>query len=129
MGMYTQIKVDCRLRDDAPAQVVEVLRFLANDKVRDDPGFALPDHEFFSCDRWRHILCMSSAYFDDDVTAAFVEIDGQWRLLGCANLKNYDGEIGKFFNWLQPFVDADRGDVIGCHRYEEFEISTPVEKE
>jgi hypothetical protein len=128
VGMYTQIKVDCALASDVPADVVQVLQYLASGKTFFDPDFDLPNHEFFKCDRWKVILCMSSAYFDDDTTASLVSFDGRWRLLGCANLKNYGGEIAQFFDWLQPYVDADVGDAIGCYRYEEDDDETFVVK-
>lgn len=126
MGMYTELRVNCRLKPDAPQIVVDVLRYLADGDQMKPPKFALPDHPLFLCDRWRFLMCMSSAYFDDNPSAGVVRWNGAWHVLSVANLKNYDDEISKFIDWLSPFVDAAAGETWAEHRYEEDEVATRV---
>jgi hypothetical protein len=42
-----------------------------------------------------------------------------WSLLGKGDIKNYAGEIQKFFEWIIPYVDGCPGDFIGYSRHEE----------
>jgi hypothetical protein len=69
---------------------------------------------------------MSSAYFEDDPSAAVVKFEGRWHVLSVVNLKNYDGEIGHFIEWLSPYVDAEVGTVWAEHRDEEADNATKI---
>jgi hypothetical protein len=55
----------------------------------------------------------------DDAFLEFDEITQRWSLLGKGDIKNYEGEIEKFFEWIIPYVDGYPGDFIGYSRYEE----------
>lgn len=124
MGMYTELRINCRLRRDVPAEVIRNLRLLADGEGRGNAS--LPDHPFFSLPRWTSVMRAGSAYFDDHPSAALVKWNGQWRLLSVANLKNYDNEIAQFIDWLSPFVDAAPGETWAEHRYEEDDVATPI---
>ena len=124
--MYTEMRVNCRLKKEATKQIVEVLQYLADGNTMNPPPFTLPAHPLFDCRRWRFLMRMSSAYFDDDPSAAVVMWEGQWRVLSVANIKNYDGEIEKFIDWLRPYVDANPGEVWVEYRYEESSATTKV---
>lgn len=115
MGMYTQLVMACRIKNDP--EVVRVLKYLA------DPGeeeIETPDHEFFGAARWKWLFTMSSYYFVPATVSKF-ELDSvgrSWSLITCSNLKNYDQEIQKFIDWVSPyFEDAD--EMVGYYRYEE----------
>lgn len=126
MGMYTELRLNCRLRPDTPEHVISVLRYLADGNIMNPPTFSLPDHPLFACSRWNCLMRMSSAYFKDGPSAAVVEWDGHWCVLSVANLKNYDGEIEKFIDWILPYVDAAPGEIWAQHRYEESDHATSV---
>jgi hypothetical protein len=126
MGMYTELRVCCRLKRDIPQDVVDILKWMSSgDHINGAPP-AVPPHPLFECARWRFLFTMGSAYFDDEAASAVVKFGDQWHVLTVANLKNYDGEIGKFVDWLSPYVDAAPGEVWARHRYEEFDDETLV---
>lgn len=129
MGMYTQIMGGFGVRADAPEVVKMMLVQMAEpdgvptdlaEEYQNNPVF---QHTFFRCDRWQHLFRMSSAYFyeETDTKVWTDETTGILYVSICANVKNYDDdEIGKFFDWIQPFI-AGGGTgqlLIGCSRYE-----------
>lgn len=125
MGMYTELRVNCALKYETPMQVVRVLQYLADGDTMNPPTFELPAHQFFECQRWTGVMRMSSAYFDAP-SSAVVRWHGLWRVLSVANIKNYDGEIEHFIDWLRPHVYGDPGTIWAQHRYEEFDDATDV---
>jgi hypothetical protein len=126
MGMYTEFRVCCRLKRDTPSSVIEILKWLSKgDQILGEPP-PLPAHPLFECERWPSLFTMGSAYFDDRPSSAVVKFGENWHVLTVANLKNYSDEIGKFIDWLSPFVDAAPGEVWARHRYEEFDDETLV---
>lgn len=120
MGMYTEIYARGTLKKDTPQEVVDLLRCMIDfDAPRPDP---LPEHDLFKCHRWDVLGCGGSAYFP--ATVSHIEKDGfshNWAFLFHANLKNYDGEIEKFFDWIDQYVEGGEGDYLGYHLYEETE--------
>ena len=126
MGMYTEIFIRANIRRDAPESVRSMLAYLVSSTSEDAPES--PDHEFFECARWRYVATCSSYYFPGAIHAAYVRsaIGGEPDTLNIlANLKNYDGEIGKFFDWIDPYLEASPGDFIGYEMYEEDDTPTP----
>lgn len=120
MGMYTEIYARGTLRKSTPQEVVDLLKIMAGDKTPAD--LALPDHELFKCYRWDVLGCGASAYFP--ATKSVVALDDyskNWSFMFHANLKNYDGEIGKFFDWIDQYVEGIEGEFLGYHMYEETE--------
>ena len=45
-----------------------------------------------------------------------------------SDLKNYDGEIAAFLDWVMPYIDEPEGTWIGHVFYEEWEQPEPVFK-
>lgn len=118
MGMYTEIFLSVELKENTPVEVIDVLKFMFSDGDEPNP---LPDHRLFSLPRWMMIGKCSSYYFVPSATSRmwFDDIAECWFITSRSDLKNYDGEIEAFFDWLMPFVDANEGQFIGYHRYEE----------
>jgi hypothetical protein len=115
MGMYTELFISTRIKNDPIA--VKTIKAMFGDE--DISG--LPVHPLFSCPRWRSMLVCSSYYFVPRSTHLF-EFDniGQcWVLISRSDFKNYDGEIGKFIDWIEPYLDVSIGEMIGYYRYEE----------
>lgn len=120
MGMYTEIYFRAELARDVPEYVVEYLQRMVGDIGETEHMFPEPEHELFSCPRWSYLGCGGSAYFP--ITESKVVLDrhtAQWHVLFLANLKNYGGEIGKFFDWIDSFTDARQGEFLGYSLYEE----------
>ena len=120
MGMYTELFVEGGLRADAPEQVKEVIKRLFNRNYHTDDPLTLPDHPFFSKSRWNAIGNCCSFYHVPLSMSACEETQGQLYFVSRSDLKNYEGEIEAFLNWLRPYCE----DLRGWHMYEEDEAPT-----
>ena len=124
MGMYTEILFRATLQKDLPEDVLSALHSIVGGAENQHPN---PQHELFDCPRWEWLGNSNSAYFPIMAKSA-LELDGyskQYGLVLHANLKNYHGEIGKFFEWIDPYVDAMPGEFLGYELYEDVEPGTP----
>jgi hypothetical protein len=116
MGMYTEIFVSTRVMTGSPA--VPVLSYMCE---KGDLPNELPNHAFFYSARWKWLLRSSSYYFVPRSIQLFEydKIGNYWVLIALSSLKNYNGEVEKFFDWLDPLLDLVNGEMIGYSRYEE----------
>jgi hypothetical protein len=126
MGMYTELVLKCQIKDDLPDDVRAVLKHLF--KGGDEPE-SLPDHEFFKSRRWSLIGRCSSFYHHPNAMSDYWTGHGDddnrgGYIFSRSDLKNYDGEIGHFIDWLMPYIDQDEGDCIGWEWYEEDDVPT-----
>lgn len=129
MGMYTELVIALELPDSTPKEITDVLAFMADAKTPVYTG-RLPKHPLFECDRWACLFSMSSYYFAGQTQRVFKfdENANAWFLTSRANLKNYNGEIQKFLDWIEPYV-CDRGETdcfVGYWRYEESTAPTLI---
>lgn len=127
MGMYTDFIYDADLRKETPKQVIELLEYmLDNDKP---PPLRLPTAPLFLAYRWDCMLRMTYAASEVEGRSSLAINDGgKFRLTIRCSLKNYDDEIEKFVEWIDPWVDAAPGAQLGASRFEEQEIATPILK-
>lgn len=126
MGMYTELNICFDLAEDTPKNVIAIMKYLIRGT---DTNYALPEHDFFKCDRWRFIATCGSYYFQG-LTKSSIEYDDishTWKINIRANLKNYNMEIEKFLDWIAPYIAEDG--FFGYTRYEEFEDPTLIYKE
>lgn len=128
MGMYTEIFVKATLRSDISDIDLEALKWLA--RMTESEPENLPVHEFFKKPRASQILSGCSYYHQPKPTINLFHdgIAGQWFLVSRADLKNYDGEIESFFDWLKTVVEMRGMDktFIGYYLYEEDDTPTMV---
>lgn len=115
MGMYTEIFINVDLKADTPREVLEVLRCMVDGSDELNPPImtGLPG-------RWQ-LLFGNGSYYTPRTCCArltFDEIGKHWSLIGKGDIKNYEGEIEAFFEFLKPWCE-DR--FMGYHRYEEDE--------
>lgn len=112
MGHYTEIYVNVDLKQDTPADVIEILRAMCGGEDK-SPLDGKPE-------RWDRIFSSGSYYTPNTSVAnlTFDEISGRWSLLGKGDIKNYEGEIEAFFEWLSPHIEGQPGDFIGYSRPE-----------
>ncbi len=126
MGDYTLINIEATLDASHPqyAHVRDILSFLMGEWAK--PGWTqddywrvekhvladlapLPAHEFFMATRWTSLLVMSSAYFEEPTERRIA-----WpSFYAQANIKNYADEIGKFIDWIRPYVTR----AVGFKRF------------
>lgn len=127
IGMYTEFHFNATLADPPP-RVVEMLQYmLATEKgSRSDR----PGHPLFKTTRWSWMLTSDSYYFSADThsTLRWDDIGRDYRLCIRCNLKNYDGEIEQFIDWIMPYVAAEPGEFLGFYRHEEAEDPTLIRK-
>lgn len=118
MGMYTEAVIKAEFEvSDLDENARAVLDYLFSpDSPKPE---ALPEHKFFSCPRWEFVGNCSSYYHHPEVVTSYFENYGTVYLFTRFDLKNYDGEIDLFIDWISPYV----GDVtcLGYQWYEESE--------
>ena len=144
MGMYTALSLGVELEQGVDDNVVDILNFMVNGSTDEQmpPGLyhvtaaqqhappPVPDHAFFRCDRWTMLLRCNSYYFDWQTNWELFcdELYGpdklKYYLTGVSNLKNYDGEIRKFMEWLNPYIDTHG--YLGWTMYEEDQLPTLI---
>lgn len=118
MGMYTELILKVRVKDDIPFEVEAILQFLFN---RENQPNDLPDHPFFKCQRWPLIGNCSSFYHTPFSLSKYTE----GYIFSKSDLKNYDGEIEKFINWITPYLELyAESNCIGWKWYEEADTPT-----
>lgn len=131
MGMYTEAIIGCRLREDTPEKVIEVLDTIVNDNKDHDrlgDGYKNEfeevgvDHDKFK--RFDKVLRCESYYFGVYESHAIFKKDkfsDSYFLDSRSSCKNYHGEIEEFLKWLRPYIDggSGRNDVYALTMYEE----------
>ena len=123
MGMYTEILFRAEMvpnwdEDEKVRRAVSIMR---NTYTEEPPERELlPDHPLFDCPRWALLATCNSYYFplaNHEVWEDDYQGGKYWSFR--ANIKNYDGEIGKFFDWIDPYIRDSGGEFVGYELYEE----------
>jgi hypothetical protein len=125
MGMYTEFHFNAKLIKDVDKNVLDILRYMLHE-IEEAPD--LPNHSLFSTKRWRLMLKCDSYYFSADTHSTLKkdDISGSYFLCVRCNLKNYDGEIEKFVDWIMPNLNEADGSFLGFSRSEETEQPTLI---
>ena len=123
MGMYTGLKADLWLDPNMPKDVFEVLGWMVEGAHEDRPSVSELGHSLFDKRRWPMLFKCQSAYFDHHSPPSLQGYERAFRLQVNSSLKNYEGEIQAFINWIYPHVI--NGAV--AYRYEEAEQWTKVD--
>lgn len=127
MGMYTALHFNSELNIPQECEVAEVLKYMVSD--REDKPTEIPNHPLFKTERWERMFQCDSYYFDEDThsTMRWDEIAKNYYLCLRFNVKNYDGEIEKFIDWIMLYLDKyETGEFLGFYRYEEDEDPTII---
>lgn len=122
MGMYTELVVSTQIKPID--EVIDVLKVMAGIS---DKHVKLPKHPLFKTPRWRSLFLSSSYYFTprNVCLLEYDDISNTWCLITRADLKNYDGEIEKFIDWIRPYLaEAGYATMFAYSRYEETEEPT-----
>ena len=122
MGMYTEIYVKAVLKEDVDDNVINILKYMLGMDDVELEDLEIPSHSLFATGRW-HYMLRSGSYYHIPYTIKLFEyndISENYSLVVRSDFKNYQGEIGKFFDWITPYVEKD-GDktFIGYSLYEE----------
>lgn len=115
MGDYTEFFARGLLKKDTPEIVIDLLRTMAGD-FADPPILDYPDHPLFKTRRWPHLGWTASAFWVTATESVIRKSNwslGQWEFDFHASLKNYEGVIGKFFDWIDPYLELEQNEFIG----------------
>lgn len=123
MGMYTELVLKCRIIEKAPEEVMHILSYLFNRSGERENLRDLPNHPFFELSRWGMLGGCSSYYHHPKALSSFQTGIGNY-LFSRSDLKNYEGEIASFLDWLRPYLENETGECIGWEWYEEDEKPT-----
>lgn len=127
MGMYTRLTFWAEIPEGSPA--VSALLGLQASRADAENSGSIPDHEFFQKDRaWAVLNCSSYYHQTGETFFRHDRIAHCWFLNIDSSLKNYDGEILSFLDWLSPY-DADvNGSMAfrGFYQYEGAEHPTLI---
>ena len=120
MGMYTELIFGADLKKDTPENVIEALKYMIGDIEEKPKNFPLPDG------RCEWLFRVSSYYFGVNSPVSKMckdGIGGNWVLSTRSNIKNYEGEIEAFLEWIKPYIDSGSGyrDMYAIVTYEEAE--------
>ncbi len=123
MGMYTELILKTGVRKDIPEIVDKILKFLFSDDDLEKPT-ELPDHPFFRKNCWE-CIGRSNSYYHTPRCLNYYQ-DGY--LFSRSDLKNYEGEIESFLDWIDEYLSTYEGKVIGWSWYEEYDFPTLIIK-
>lgn len=115
MGMYTEVF----FRAGVDQYAYNAMRYANRHGVVSDEDA----HPFFSKPRAASLFDASGSYYFPQANHFESNEDayGDRSISFRANLKNYDGEIGSFFDWVAPHCEEG---FIGYSLYEESEVPT-----
>ena len=122
MGMYTEIYVKAVLKENVDDNVINILKYMLGMDDVELEDLDIPSHSLFTTRRW-HSMLRSGSYYHIPYKIKLLEyndISENYYLVVRSDFKNYQGEIGKFFDWITPYIVKD-GDktFIGYSLYEE----------
>ena len=123
--MYTDLVLGMKIEDND--KIIQTLRYMLGETEYQP----VDDHELFRTDRWDYMLKCDSYYFDGQTDSKLYmddlyEDNPKFYLNVRCNLKNYDNEINKFLDWLNPYIKTFG--FLGYLRYEENEDPTLIYK-
>ena len=119
MSTYTEIYVKAVLKEDVDDNVINILKYMLGMDDVELEDFEIPSHSLFKTDRWDSML-RSGGYYNTVKLFEYNDTSENYYLVVRSDFKNYQGEIGKFFDWITPYVKK-YGDktFIGYSLYDE----------
>jgi hypothetical protein len=120
MGMYTELIFGAELKKETPQGVIDTLRYMLGDIDKPKKLEFNPELSPF---------CVASYYFAvcNPVQKMWIDrIDSQWHISTRSNIKNYNGEIEAFLDWIKPWILGGSGnrDMYAIVIYEDEEEPT-----
>ena len=118
--MYTELIFGAELKKETPQKVIDALRYMTGE-IDESENFPFPKG------RCEWLFQGSSYYFGvsrDVKQMWFDEIINTWVISVRSNIKNYEGEIEIFLEWIKPWIDKGSGarDMYAITMYEEAHV-------
>ena len=108
MGMYTELLLKCEVNEKKMHGAdLDYFRFITGQTKECPQNF--PDHEFFTKDRCKFMFTHSSFYHHPSPIMSYC--DGY--LFCRIDIKNYEGEIEAFLDWILPVIAMNGYDTQG----------------
>lgn len=104
--MYTELIFGARLNENTPNDVIETLKFMMGETDVKPEAFPFPDG------RCEWLFRGSSYYFGVHKAVSemyYDEIARAWTISTRSNIKNYEGEIETFLEWIKPYIYSGSG--------------------
>ena|SRR5271157_1062444 len=119
MGMYTELIFGASLKSDIPEDIIKTIKYYLDDDLKEKP-----ENLSFKTTSGRNPLNGSSYYFgvcEPCNNFFYKEISGNWVLSVRTNIKNYEGEIEQFLEFIKPYIESGSGrrDIYAITIYEE----------
>jgi hypothetical protein len=120
MGMYTELIFGADLKKDTPKNIIEALKYIIGDIEEKPNDFPLPDGRcewlFRGGSYYFGVNSAVSKMWKDDISENYV-------ISTRSNIKNYEGEIDAFLEWIKPYIESGSGcrDMYAIVTYEEAE--------
>ena len=122
MGMYTEIYVKAVLKENVDDNVINILKYMLGIDDVELEDLTIPSHSLFETERW-HCMLRSGSYYHIPYSVKLFEyndISENYYLVVRSDFKNYQGEIGKFFDWIKQYLEQDYYKTfMGYSLYEE----------
>ena len=122
MGMYTEIYVKAVLKEGVDDNVINILKYMLGIVDVELEDLTIPPHSLFETNNWHYMLRSGSYYHIPYSVKLFEynEISNNYYLVVRSDFKNYNGEIGKFFDWIKQYLEQDYYKTfMGYSLYEE----------
>ena len=122
MDMYTEIYVKAVLKEDVDDNVINILKYMLGMDDVELEDLTIPPHSLFETNNWHYMLRSGSYYHIPHNVKLFEynEISNSYYLVVHSYFKNYNGEIGKFFDWIKQYLEQDYYKTfMGYSLYEE----------
>jgi hypothetical protein len=106
MGMYTELIFGASLKKDTPSHVIDALQYMMGDIDIKPNDFPLPtgrcEYLFQGCSYYFGVSDPVSYMWKDDGTE-------RWIVSTRSSIKDYEGEIDTFLNWIKSYIDSGSG--------------------
>jgi len=106
MGMHTELIFGASLKEDTPTEVIETLKYMMGYREEKPTDFPFND---VRCER---LFSGSSFYFGVHKPVnkmIYDEVVKNWMVSTRSNIKNYNGEIETFLEWIKPHIGYGSG--------------------
>jgi len=111
MGYYTELIFGTSFKKDVPEIIIAIVKAMIEGKAEEIKE--IPNHPFFAIEGWEYVLTCSS--YDFGVNEAvgriwFDKIDKSYHVSTRSSVKDYDGEIEAFLDWIKPYLQSGSGE-------------------
>ena len=129
MGYYTRFQCSFTLKKDTPLEIINYLKHVITSKFNDNWSDEVEklknsdyfNHSFFKCSREISLFIGSNGCEQLEPRYFTISPNGYYKLKLNSKFKDYDCEIYKFIDWIQPYIAGrKKKHFIGWYKGEDF---------